>query len=70
MNNIQSIHLSDIRVFARFKNITQKEACKILLHNACLERYGKSRRYPKEIYKIIFEDKNGDTRSITVKIVY
>lgn len=68
--NNQIIRLSDVRAFARMRNISQKEASDILLHNAYLNIYGESPRYPKEIHKIVFEDKKCDTRFITTKIIY
>lgn len=64
------IKLSDVREFAKMRNISQKEASKILLNDAFIKQYGVPRRYPKEIYKIVFEDKKCDTRAVTIKVKY
>lgn len=64
------IKLSDVREFAKMRNISQKEASKILLHEGYVKIYGNHKCYPKEIHKIVFEDKNCDTRYFTTKIIY
>lgn len=70
MTDNDSLKLSEIRDFARMRNISYKEATKILFHENCLKIYGNHKRYPKEIHKIIFEDPYYGTRALTTKIIY
>ena len=64
-----SIRLSDIRNFAQERGITLKKAKEILCHYAYIEEYSTYPRYPKEVEKLIYEDKNGNTciRLLSVK---
>lgn len=70
MTTDNSIRLSDIRNFAQERGITLKKAKEIMIHRVYVEEYETFPRYPKEVEKLIIEDRNGDTRVRLISVKY
>lgn len=64
------IPLEDIRFLAKEGKMTFEEAKKILTPKVKFEEYSTFPHYPKEVCKIISEDRNGNTHVRIQSIKY